>query len=488
MSDLPPGWEWASFAETCKIVSGATPKTGVAEYWGGPIAWLTPDDLAKNPATVTFRGRRSLTEEGYNSCSTTLVPPGSVLYSSRAPIGYVTIAGGEICTNQGFKSLVPPPEIDPKYLYWYLIYQTPAIRDRASGTTFKEISAKEFARTKIPLPPLAEQRRIVAALEGHLSRLDIGEQALSKVQVMKGRLGRSIAVSAIRGDLAEPSATDTPLRNYLDSIAEVRQRRATGRRRKSVTAIKVAHISIPDRWEFLPLDSLSLQIQYGTSAKATSDIDESSIPVIRMGNIQDGVVTRGPLKYLPVDHPDVSKLLLRDGDILFNRTNSFELVGKSAVYRESYGRAVFASYLIRCQLVPMVNPDWVALVINSPFGRAYIESVASQQVGQANVNGTKLAAMPIPLPPPEEQDRIMGAVNRLAESAEVGLASIDTVRISAGNLRRSLLADAFAGRLVAQDLSDEPASALLERVRNEQSAASKPKRARRNKMEQEALL
>ncbi|MGX9228047.1 restriction endonuclease subunit S [Streptomyces albus] len=143
---LPEGWVRTTLAEVGDIVSGATPKTSVQEYWDGDIPWLTPDDLSKNPAKTTTKGRRSLTRAGYESCSTRLLPRGSVLFTSRAPIGYVTIAEQEICTNQGFKSITPEAGISPEYLYWYLQYKTPDITRRASGTTFKEISGGSSVR------------------------------------------------------------------------------------------------------------------------------------------------------------------------------------------------------------------------------------------------------------------------------------------------------------------------------------------------------
>lgn len=114
---LPPGWRTAPLGDVCRVVSGSTPKTEVAEYWGGDIPWLTPDDLSKHRGKLITGGRRGLTQAGYASCSTRLTPVGSVLYSSRAPIGYVAIATREMCTNQGFKTAVPGPDLLPDFLY-----------------------------------------------------------------------------------------------------------------------------------------------------------------------------------------------------------------------------------------------------------------------------------------------------------------------------------------------------------------------------------
>ena len=136
MSDLPPGWAWSTLGAITPIVSGSTPKTGVVEYWGGDIAWITPDDLSQNRSKTIVRGARSITQAGYDSCSTTLMPPGSVLYSSRAPIGYAAIAAGPVCTNQGFKSFVPSEAITSDFLYWFLVAATPGIRKLGSPGEF----------------------------------------------------------------------------------------------------------------------------------------------------------------------------------------------------------------------------------------------------------------------------------------------------------------------------------------------------------------
>jgi type I restriction enzyme S subunit len=198
-----------------------------------------------------------------------------------------------------------------------------------------------------------------------------------------------------------------------------------------------------------------------------------------MGNIQDGGLDFSSLKYLPASHKDVDKLTLADGDLLFNRTNSAELVGKTAVYRAKLGPMTFASYLIRCQFAPGVIPEWVSLVINSAYGRQYISAVSSQQVGQANVNGSKLAAMPIPLPSTEEQESILAAAGEYKSKASHFSSILAMSRSKSMTMRRSLLTAAFSGKLVPQDPEDEPASVLLERIDAEQLVAKKQRKVRR---------
>uniref|UniRef100_UPI001958A4FA restriction endonuclease subunit S n=1 Tax=Oscillibacter sp. CU971 TaxID=2780102 RepID=UPI001958A4FA len=167
------------------IVSGATPKTTVAENFGGAIPWLTPADLSGYTQKYISRGKRNLTQLGYDSCSTQIMPSGTVLFSSRAPIGYTAIAKNPICTNQGFKSIVPKPFVNSEFLYYQLIYLRKTIQDMGSGTTFKEISAKKFGAVQVTIPPLVEQEHIISRIEELFSQLDA---SVAELKTAKERL------------------------------------------------------------------------------------------------------------------------------------------------------------------------------------------------------------------------------------------------------------------------------------------------------------
>ena len=223
MTDLPDGWRRAPLGDLCRVVSGATPKTGVPEYWRGDVAWLTPADMSADRSQVLHGGSRTLTRAGYDSCSAQLVPTGSVVVSSRAPVGYVAIAGSELATNQGCKSAVPPDYIDSHYLYWYLVAARPDLEARASGTTFREISAKEFARTTFRWPPLEEQRRIVEILEDHLSRLDAADDYLDAASRRIGQLVHSEERTLIAASAAGRASFDEVFRPVSDEGRRVAQ-------------------------------------------------------------------------------------------------------------------------------------------------------------------------------------------------------------------------------------------------------------------------
>ena len=466
MSDLPGSWARCLAGDVCSVVGGATPRTDTPEFWGGDIPWITPDDLSRDRRQYVESGRRSLTTVGLSSCAATLVPAATVLFTSRAPIGYAAIASRQMATNQGFKSLVPSAGLRSEFLFWQLRHLTAQIRAMGSGTTFAEVSKKVMADVPLVLPPTPEQERIVAAIEEAFSKLDAGEAALQTARQRLKRMRDAVLTAAVTGRLVPQDPTDTPASEVLTGPG-----RATA---------KPSEPTLPSGWSRCELmDVTSLQ-EYGISLKTREDERDGDVPVLRMGNIQSGAIDPSRLKFVSGADDRVQERLLVKGDLLFNRTNSAELVGKAAVYRGIPPRASFASYLIRVRPFPDVEASWCSFVINSRLGRRYIESVAVQQVGQANVNGTKLKHFPMPLPPSVEQRRIVAEVERQFSFIEACDRAIDAGLARSAALRRSLLKVAFEGRLVAQDPWDEPASMLLERIRAER-ATSEPVTSRRRR-------
>ena len=158
-------WKTYKLSEIGQVIGGATPSTKVASNYDGDIAWITPKDLSLLSGRYIYKGERSITEAGYKSCSCQMLPAGSILFSSRAPIGYIAIAGNDLCTNQGFKSVVPNPEIvNSHFLYYLLSYEKNRIAEMGSGTTFMEISGNVMKNIEVKLPHLSIQNKIAEIL------------------------------------------------------------------------------------------------------------------------------------------------------------------------------------------------------------------------------------------------------------------------------------------------------------------------------------
>jgi type I restriction enzyme S subunit len=237
----------------------------------------------------------------------------------------------------------------------------------------------------------------------------------------------------------------------LKRILAERRQHWTGRGQYKEPAAPepLADVELPDGWTWATVEQLSTMVQYGSSSKTNND--SSGVPVLRMGNIQDGKFGFTSLKYLPQNHDEFPNLLLKIGDLLFNRTNSAELVGKTAVFKGNLHPCSFASYLIRARMADGCLPDFVGYFINSVFGRTWIAGCVSQQVGQANVNGTKLQALAIPLPPLAEQTRIVAEVERRLSVVDE-LESVVSANLQrASRLRQAVLQKAFAGNLIVQE-------------------------------------
>jgi type I restriction enzyme S subunit len=347
------------------------------------------------------------------------------------------------------------PSLLPEYLAY--LFCTPAVHhtlltQMAGATGRMRLPRSAVQELRLPIPGLEEQHDLVARLDALWGRIATGVGALRAALSEAPRLRQSLLAAGFTGTLdARPPAHDrTAARDsgaaLLEDVLATRaaEARAIGARAAPAVGSDAppVEIELPRGWTWASIDQLALQLQYGTSSK-TGD-DPSGIPVLRMGNVQNGELDWDNLKYLPTGHEAFPALLLREGDVLFNRTNSPELVGKSALVRDLARPASFASYLIRVALHPAVEPTWVAYWLNSPFGRRWARGQASQQVGQANINGRKLRAMAIPLPGRAEQQRICALLNDHLGHLSASVAELEGATAGATRLRQTVLGQVFA--------------------------------------------
>lgn len=194
----PMNWKTKKLGECCKIVSGGTPKREVPEYWNGGIPWVTPKDISALDQPDFFDPPETISELGLKKSSAVLLPVGTVLMSSRAPIGLLAIAGRPMATNQGFKSLVAGPELDSRFLYYAVRRMVPEIQKRGSGATFKEVSKSVVAEIPISFPiSIDEQKRIAEALDKIFEYKSVLLQGLKEAESLFG----AISQRAFRGEL-----------------------------------------------------------------------------------------------------------------------------------------------------------------------------------------------------------------------------------------------------------------------------------------------
>lgn len=207
--NIPSNWKWVTLDDIGIVVSGGTPSTKEPEFWNGDIPWVTPADLSNYNEVYISKGRRNISKVGLEYSSATLLPENSIIFSSRAPIGYVAITKNELATNQGFKNLITFEDcINPKFVYYYLSSIKELANEMASGTTFLELSGTKFKQLPFPLAPIEEQNRIVDKIEELFSELDKSERELidsiKKIKLQK----KQLLVNEIKRKLSNNNFSD----------------------------------------------------------------------------------------------------------------------------------------------------------------------------------------------------------------------------------------------------------------------------------------
>lgn len=383
-----------------KIVSGATPKTKDVDNYGGSIAWITPADLSGYTSKYISHGSRNITQKGYDSCSTHLMPRGTVLFSSRAPIGYVAIAENPICTNQGFKSIVPNDDIDSEFLYYQLQYLRKKIQEKGSGTTFKEISGKVLGETDIVVPSLEEQSRIVAHIEELFSELD---KAVDTLKTTKEQL--EVYRQAV-------------LKEIFDSV--------------STTSVHIKDVC--------------LDIKVGIVIKPTQYyISENGVPAFRNANVRRGYINNTDWVMISKEgHQQNCRSEVHTNDVLISRSGAN--LGMASVVPARYNGYNAIDVVIAVPDISKVIPEFLAQYTNSPMGRAIVKK-NERGAAQGHLNVSAYANLPIGVPDLQEQEKLVKQISDRLSVCDSIEKTVDTALAQADAMRQSILKQAFEGKL-----------------------------------------
>ena len=412
--EIPESWEWVRLEELGEIIGGGTPKTSTLEFWDGDIAWLTPADMKNIKGKYASSGARNITQLGLGKSSARLMPAGTVLYSSRAPIGYIAIADNNISTNQGFKSLVPINTEISEYMYYCLISRTNNIVSRASGTTFKEISGSEFGLTVVPIPPLEEQYRIVAKIEEILPYIDQYDKAYTRLKAFNKKfpedMKKSILQMAMQGKLVEQRPEEgTADELYEQIVAEKAQLIKDGKIKKEKPLPEIAEneipFEIPSSWKWVRVGEIGSWSAGATPSRQHPEYYEGNIPWLKTGDLNDGYI---------VDIPEFV------GEIALEKT-SLRLIPIGSVLMAMYGATIGKLGILEieattnqacCACIPyscVVNKYLFYYLMSQR--RNYIKMGAGG--AQPNISKEKIVISLIPLPPLEEQKRIVAKIEEL---------------------------------------------------------------------------
>lgn len=411
---IPSSWKWARMSDIATIVGGGTPKTSVASYFGGDIPWITPADLSGYTKKYIANGERNITSSGLENSGARLMPAGTVLFSSRAPIGYVAIASRPVATNQGFKSFVLKNGLLPDYVYYWLQRAKDFALKLASGTTFLEISGKKTAEIPIPIPPLNEQFRIVAEIEEQLNHLEAGIAALKRMQANLKRYHEAVLSAAIYGDLVgRASEGQWPNREIRSLAAEEAN-------------------SIVDG-------------PFGSKLK-TEHYTASGPRVIRLQNIGDGRFVNEKAHISNAHFASLSKHRVYPGDLVIAALG--ETLPRACFIPDDIGPAIVKADCIRFKAGSAVLGKYLLYALNAHPTRQATKA-RMHGIGRPRLNLSEIKSIIVPVPPIAEQHRIVDEVeHRLSVVEELDAqTSADLVR--ADRLRQSILQKAFTERRVA---------------------------------------
>ena len=403
----------------------------VADYINGrafkPIEWeptgkpiiriqnLTNSSTEINRTTKTF-------EEKYS------VRAGDLLFAWSASLGAYIWNGEDGWLNQHIFKVIPKKDISKKYLYYYLLHVVDQLYAKAHGSGMVHITIKPFKATTIPLPPLPEQRRIVDRIESLFAKLDEAKQkvqdALDSFETRKA----AILHKAFTGELTAPWRKE--------------------------------HDVEMESWITVSVSEICHSLKYGTAKKSES---EGAVVVIRMGNLQDGEIDWSDLAYSN-DKEDIEKYKLMPGDVLFNRTNSPALVGKTSIYRGEYP-AIYAGYLIKLDYDhSRITGDYLNYSLNTISAKEYCNSVKTDGVNQSNINAKKIGAYKFAMPNIEEQTEIVRILHDLLAKEQQAKEATEAVLEQIDLMKKSILARAFRGELGTNNLAEESAVELVKNI------------------------
>jgi type I restriction enzyme S subunit len=427
-------WRNALLGDVTEIVSGGTPDASNPDNFSDTngIPWITPADLSGYKAKQIGHGRRFLSNKGLASCSARMLPENTVLMSSRAPIGYVAIAKSPLATNQGFKSFVCGPELEPSFLYHYLRHARSLVEDMASGTTFKEINAKNAARIPIKFPDLESQRQIAGKLDQIAARLDDTRARLESIPTILKRFRMSVLAAACSGKLTESwrqsNSNITSSRQWLLEQAETRMARFMAQRARAIAEGQRAPRQLvipapleevgefPSTWSVCHLATLfSIETGGTPSRKMTEYWDGGTIPWVKTGEVQNCDIVAAEEHITPLGLAESNAKVFPTDTLLI------------AMYGEGKTRGQ-----VGWLKTPAATNQACAALINediSQVARSYAyyfclgqyQKLREDSVGgnQPNLNLDKIKTWEIPVPPPEEQAEIVRRVGAMFKQAEL---------------------------------------------------------------------
>ncbi|MEO9091113.1 MAG: restriction endonuclease subunit S [Rhodanobacter sp.] len=418
LGEVPAQWEIAPLKRLFDIVGGSTPKSESGEFWGGDIVWVSPADLSKLDTLKIVDSARKITNEGLASCGTTLVPPGSLVLSTRAPIGSLAIADVELCTNQGCKSLVPKGASKSGFYAYMLLASTEQLNLRGKGTTFLELSADELGAFRVVRPEEKEQSAIAAFLDRENRKIDalIAEQERLLTLLAEKRQA-TISHAVTHGISPSFPMKDSGV-PWLGEVA--------------------AH------WDVRTISSLSTKITNGFVGPTRDILVDEGVRYLQSLHVKRNVIRFDCPYYVRQDWSEAhAKSILETGDVLIVQTGD---IGQAAVVTDEFAGCNCHALIIVAPVRDAIDGRWLSWVLNSDYG---FHSLLSIQTGalHPHLNCGNVKTLFVPLPPMDEQLEIVAYIReRLSTFDELSSEAERAIELLKER-RNALIAAAVTGKI-----------------------------------------
>lgn len=435
-------------------------------YYGGNIPWIKSGELKDNNLIET--SEETITKSGFENSSAKLFPKGTILIAMYgATVGKTGILGIDATTNQAVCAIFNEKSVlDDKFLLYYLRNKRNNLIKLSIGGAQPNISQDIITKLEIPLPPLNEQKRIATKIEELFSELDYCIENLQKTRLQLKEYKKSILMNAFNGSLTINWRETHG--SKLEKVTEILKKILKNKQESDDNYLNPLQgvetlPKLPSQWIWIPLGILTESMKNGIY-KPKSSYANNGVACLRMYNIDDGELVWKDIKRMNLSKKEISEYELLPNDLLVNRVNSRELVGKTARIPEGIERCVYESKNIRLRLYGIFTSSILVTYWFQLFRQTYFNRNAQQTVGMASINQEQLSQMPIPYMHMSEQNELVKQIESHFTMVKNLLSLINVNLTYVNKLRNSILKTAFEGKLVPQDPNDESASVLLERI------------------------
>ncbi|QYH39451.1 hypothetical protein GYM62_11900 [Algoriphagus sp. NBT04N3] len=411
-------WSLVPLNKLATIKSGGTPSRGNSSYWGGKIPWVKISDIKSLNVLETDE---YITDLGLKNSSARIFPKGTILFTIFASIGKVAVLGIDAATNQAIAGITPTGEIDRGFLTYSLLNLSNKIQESGKGVAQNNINLTILKETLISLPPLHEQQRIVARLDAIFGHLDVLREKLDRIPELLINFRQQVLTQAVTGDLTREWREGKDLGEWEETtFGEVME-------------------ATPKNGAYFPKDL------YG-----------AGIRIIRIDAFYDGFLTDWTkLQRVNISKKDLEQYNIQVGDILVNRVNSMEYLGKCMLVDKLPEPCIYESNMMRVRLQrEKITSEYTRVFLTSPIGLKELRKNAKQAVNQASINQKDVMQVQISIPNQKEQQEIVSRVDALFGFADKIESQYQSLKAKIDQMPQAILAKAFRGELVGQEVKE----------------------------------